>query len=228
MSLDSLCPAVDGSPNTNLFHSRFGIEYHVDDHARVRAILPFEFTSCFGLTDHLRYCLSQRVNWYALDAGIPALTSAWIFNHVHERLGEICDSNTEIFPPRQYAAPAAHVQPFVSSVVATCIPDHARWVQAIASDPELSRIKEIVADPSKLNNKALADINYNYHAALRKSLIVLEDDVLIYCEPLAGSGSYTRLQLVPQHFRNILFIAFHTNPVGGHLNPYRTLHCLRL
>jgi hypothetical protein len=33
---------------------------------------------------------------------------------------------------------------------------------------------------------------------------------------------------VPQHFRNILFIAFHTNPVGGHLNPYRTLHRLRL
>jgi hypothetical protein len=173
MSLDSLCPVVDGLPNTNLFCSRFGIEYHVDDHACVRAIFPFEFTSCFGLTDHFRYRLSQHVNWYALDASIPALMSAWIFNHVHERLGEIQDSNTEIFPPRQYAAPAAHVQAmFVSGVVATRIPDHARWVQAIASNPELSRIKEIVANPSKLNNKVLADINYNYHAALSKLLIV--------------------------------------------------------
>jgi hypothetical protein len=80
MSLNSSCPAFDGSPNTNLFCSRFGIEYHVDDHACVHAILPFEFTSCFGLTDHLWYCLSQHVNWYALDAGIPALMSAWIFD----------------------------------------------------------------------------------------------------------------------------------------------------
>ncbi len=100
MSLDSLCPAFDGSPNTSLFHSRFGIKHHVDNHARVHAISPFEFTSCFGLTDHLQYHLSHHVNWYALDASIPALMSAWIFNHVHARLGAIRDSNTEIFPPR--------------------------------------------------------------------------------------------------------------------------------
>ena len=79
-----------------------------------------------------------------------------------------------------------------------------------------------------MTNKSLAGINYNYHAALRRSLIVLEDDILIYHEPLAGNGSYTRLQLVPAEFRNIVFIAFHTNPVGGHLNAYRTLHRLRL
>jgi hypothetical protein len=85
----------------------------------------------------------------------------------------IRDSNTKIFPPNQYAAPAAHIQAFVSGVVATCIPDRKHWVQAIASNPELSKIKEIVSDPSKLTNKAKTDINYNYHAALRKSLIVL-------------------------------------------------------
>jgi hypothetical protein len=51
---------------------------------------------------------------------------------------------------------------------------------------------------------------------------------LIYREPLAGVGSYTRLQLVPLEFRNILFIAFHANPIGGHLNAYRTLHRLCL
>jgi hypothetical protein len=117
--------------------------------------------------------------------------SAWIFDHIYERLGAIRDSNTEIFPPRQYAAPAAHIQALVSGAVVTRIPDRERWVQAIASDPELSKIKEIVANPSKLNNKALTDINYNYHAALRKSLIVLDDDVLIYRKPLSGGKSYT-------------------------------------
>jgi hypothetical protein len=185
--------------------------------------------SSLGLTNQLRYCLSQHVNWYALDTGIPELTSAWIFDHIHKRLVTIRDSNTKVFPPNQYAAPAAHVQAFVSGVVATRIPDCKLWVQAIMSDPELSKIKDIVADPSKLTNKALTEINYNYHAALQKSLIVLEDDVLIYHKPLAGENKlYTLLQLVPWEFRNILFIAFHTNPISGHLISYCMLHCLRL
>jgi hypothetical protein len=163
-----------------------------------------------------------------LDAGIPALTSAWVFDHIHERLVSIRDSNTEIFGPNHHAAPAAHIQLLVSGVVATQIPDRARWIQAIDADKELSKVKAIVTNPSTLNNKALEGINYNYHVALRKSLIVLEDGILIYREPLASNGSYTQLQLVLVEFRNMLFIAFHTNPVGGHLNAYQTLHCLRL
>jgi hypothetical protein len=52
---------------------------------------------------------------------------------------------------------------------------------------------------------------------------------MIYCKPILGSaGSYTRLQLVPKKFYNILFVAFHSYPLGGHLNAYRTLHRLRL
>jgi hypothetical protein len=59
-------------------------------------------------------------------------------------------------------------------------------------------------------------------------LIVIEDDVLIYHEPLAWTGLNTQLQLVPREFQNILFVAFHSNPIGRHLNAYRRLHCLRL
>jgi hypothetical protein len=71
----------------------------------VCAIPPFEFTSCFGLTNQLRYCLAQHVNWYALDSGIPALTLAWIINHILERLELVCGSNaksshqTNLLPP---------------------------------------------------------------------------------------------------------------------------------
>jgi len=155
-----------------------------------------------------------------LDAGIPALTSAWVFNHIHERLASIRYSNTEVFGPNHHATPAAHIQSLVSGVIATRIPDRTRWIQAIDAYAELSKVKVIVTNPSTLNNKALAGINYNYHAALHKSLIVLEDGILIYHEPLAGNGSYMQLQLVPAEFRNILFIAFQTNPVGGHLNSY--------
>ncbi len=52
--------------------------------------------------------------------------------------------------------------------------------------------------------------------------------MLILQEPICGSTSYTRLQLVLQELHNILFIAFHTNAIGGHLNTYRTLHRLQL
>ena len=50
----------------------------------------------------------------------------------------------------------------------------------------------------------------------------------MYREPLAGCESYTKLRLVPRELRNILFVAFHANPVGGHLNAYPTLHRLHL
>jgi hypothetical protein len=76
LSLDSLCPPLNSSPNSNIFRSCFGIEFHAADHTHVRAISPFEFTLCFGLNDQLRYRLTQHINWYALDGGIPALTSA--------------------------------------------------------------------------------------------------------------------------------------------------------
>ena len=52
--------------------------------------------------------------------------------------------------------------------------------------------------------------------------------MLIYWEPIRGSASYTRLQIVPKTLLNIVFVAFHSSPIGGHFNAYRTLHRIRL
>jgi hypothetical protein len=57
---------------------------------------------------------------------------------------------------------------------------------------------------------------------------VIEDKMLIFRKPIQGSTSHTRLQIVPKGLHDIVFIAFHSNPIGGHLNAYRTLHQLRL
>jgi hypothetical protein len=57
---------------------------------------------------------------------------------------------------------------------------------------------------------------------------VIEDDMLIFREPIRGSTSYTCLQIVPKGLYDIVFIAFHSNPIGEHLNTYPTLHQLRL
>ncbi len=226
LSPNSLCPLFDGSSTTNLFKCHFGFKFHDDVYSYVWPFLPFEFTSCFG--DQLQYRISQHGNWFGFDAGIPSLTSAWVFDHILEWLVSIHDATMEIFEKNQFTAPAATIQAFLGVAVGTRLPSRQRWIQAYNTYNDLKRIRDILANPSTLSNNSLRDINYNYHSALRKLLIMMEVGFLVYQKPISGEGSYTHLQLVPKEFYNILFIAFHSNPVGGHLNAYRTLHHIRL
>jgi hypothetical protein len=57
---------------------------------------------------------------------------------------------------------------------------------------------------------------------------MMKDGLLIYGEPIAGSKSYACLVVVPMQLQNIVFITFHSNPIGGHLNAACTFHCIRL
>ncbi len=52
--------------------------------------------------------------------------------------------------------------------------------------------------------------------------------MLIFQEPFCRCSSFNCLHLVPAEFCNIFFVAFHSNAIGGHLNAYRTLHCIWL
>jgi hypothetical protein len=90
----------------------------------------------------LRYWISQHGNWFALDAGIPALTSAWIFDHILDRLLSIRDSTTEIFQPNQFAAPAATIQAFLGGAVGTRLPSCQDWIKAYDTDNDLRRIRD--------------------------------------------------------------------------------------
>ena len=85
-----------------------------------------------------------------------------------------------------------------------------------------------VNSPGKISKDSLKEIHYCYRQPLCSSHIAIEDEMLVYCEPIRGSSSSTQLQILLSDLRNILFVAFHTNPIGGHLNAYRMLHCLRL
>jgi hypothetical protein len=92
-----LCPPFDGAGNKNLFGCHFGIEFHADNHTFVRAFLPFIFPSCFGLSDDLWYRLAHQDNWYVLNAGIPALTLAWVFDHILHCLVEFAMPTARFF-----------------------------------------------------------------------------------------------------------------------------------
>jgi hypothetical protein len=66
--------------------------------------------------------------------------------------------------------------------------------------------------------ETLKSVHYSYRQPLCQSLIVIKDEMLIFHKPIQGSTSYTRLQIVPKGLYDIVFIAFHSNPIGGHLN----------
>jgi hypothetical protein len=196
----------------------------------VGAISPFEFAHYFNLDDDITYKLSHQSNIFCLDAAIPGCTSAHIFDQLLSRLVCIRDANCSIFSPNQYAAPAVCAQAFLNSAVGIKLPDKDQWIKAYSHDPVMQSILGFIKQPGTISNKALeaSGIDYKYRAALQHSCILLEDGILIYRKPLAGLSSYACLQLVLAEFFNILFVAFHTNPIGGHFNTYHTLHCMRL
>jgi len=157
---------------------------------------------------------------------MPGRTSSWLFDQVHLHLLYLRDANCKVFSPNQFAAPAATIQTLVNGTICTRLPSRERWVQAYTNDTELCAVQDLALNPSKINNKALANVNHNYRGPLRQSLIFVENDMLILHEPIVGTSSFTHLQLVPSELMNITFISFHTNPIGGHLNAYRTFHRL--
>jgi hypothetical protein len=228
LSTDGLCPPFDAGSNQNLFQHFFGIEFHYADHTHIRGISQFEFASCFGFVDNLTYRLSHPSCKFALDLAIPHHTSAWIFEQLHAYLVFVRDSNCEIFSPDRWAAPAATIQSFVNGAIGTRLPSHSRWVEAYGLDPACTLIRDLVLNPGKICKATLQGVHYIYRGALRLSHIVIEDEMLILREPIRGGTSFTRLQIVPQGLRDIIFVAFHSNPVGGHLDATRTLHRLRM
>ncbi len=224
ISVDGLCPAFNACPNLNIFQAYFGVEFHYNGHSYFCAISPFEFLCSFGFIGQLTYCLSQPPYKFSVDAVMPTHTSAWLFKQVHVHLVYLRDSNCKIFLLNQFATPAATIQAFVNGAIGVWLPLQEKWVQAHSYDSEMSITCNIILNPSKLNTATLNTVNYNFRDPLHQSLILIENGMLSYNEPICGGLSCTCLQLIPWEFYNILFIVFHSNPIGGHMNAYRTLH----
>jgi hypothetical protein len=171
LSGDSLCPSFEACPNRNLFQQYFGLEFHHDGHTYVRAISTYKFMRCFNLVDKLQYRLSHEDYKFGLNASMPAKTSAWIFEQVHSHLVHLRDLNSKVFSPNQFAALAATIQTLVNGAVCTLLPSRDRWLQAYNNDVEFCALRELVLNPSAINNQSLVKVNHNYPRPLRQSLI---------------------------------------------------------
>jgi hypothetical protein len=159
---------------------------------------------------------------------MPARASGWLFEQFHAHLVYLQDANSALFLPNQFTAPAAIIQAFVNGTIVIWLLSRDLWIKAYSDDKEMSTIHDLVTNPSKINNTTFNMVNYNYQAALCQSQILIENNMLILGEPVCGGSSYTRFQLVPADFYNIIFVAFHSNAIGRHLHAYHMLHCIHL
>jgi hypothetical protein len=177
------------------------------------------------LTSYPTQAISSALTQQSLQKHLPAS-----FDVVLSRLLRIRNSNCKIFSANQFAALVACAQAYLNGAVNVRLPRHDQWIAAYSRNDEMQAILRFVQNPGTIANAALvaSGINFNFHNALWKLHITLKNGILIYRKPIVGSKSYARLQLVPSKFHNILFIAFHSNPIGGHFSIYHTLHRLRL
>jgi hypothetical protein len=103
-------------------------------------------------------------NTFCLDAAIPGITSACIFDKLHERCLHICTQNCKLFDPRQYAAPTAFAHTFLTGAVGVHLPSHQNWVNAYKANPVMSKIIHFIKNPGLICNKSLeaSKLNANY------------------------------------------------------------------
>jgi hypothetical protein len=101
-----------------------------------------------------------------MDAAMPGRTLAWLLEQAHLHLSYVCDANSEIFLPNQFAAPAATIQAFVNGAIGVCLPSRERWIQAYSNNIEMSAIWDLILNPSKISSTILNAVNFNYRAPL--------------------------------------------------------------
>jgi hypothetical protein len=124
LSGEIVCPPFESCPNQNLFQFQqfFGLKFHHDGHTYVCAISTYKCARCFNLIDKVQYCMSHKRYKFGLDAAMPGRMSAWLFEQIHSHLMYLCNSNSKIFLPNQFAAPAAPIQTLVNGAICTCLP----------------------------------------------------------------------------------------------------------
>eukprot|EP00956_Cyclotella_meneghiniana_P009859 scaffold13641_cov42-Cyclotella_meneghiniana.AAC.3 len=87
----------------------------------------------------------------------------------------------------------------------------------------------MIKDPSLINSAKMSKLHFVYRQYIRDSrMAITAQGMLIIYESIQGSDDLAELQIVPASLKNIVFIAFHANPLGGHFNTFRTMHRIRL
>ena len=87
---------------------------------------------------------------------------------------------------------------------------------------------DMIANPSLVMKKNLQKLDSAYRGPLRRGLVLLERGFLVLKEQVDYQSVHRVMRIVPRDLRNIVFIAFHSNPIGGHFGLHQTGVRLRL
>jgi hypothetical protein len=222
--------------NNNPFQNLFGIRYMDNNKHWIRSISCYEIASCFNLDRTLKLKLSEDSELFKLlFRGCPALTMGAILKVFYERLLAIRnssliidDNSLDTIPPNsRITAPAATVFTLLNGTTTLKLPTKAQWKLAYSADKSCSLLLDMISNPGLINKHRLNELHYRYRQPIRTGCIIVENDFLVLKEKLDES-SFVKLRIVPQQLQNIIFLAFHSNPVGGHFSTYYTFHRIRL
>ena len=221
--------------NPNPFQQGFGIHFKENDKYYIRSISNFEYSSCFNLerTLKLRYSSNSNLS-KALYKGCPGNTMKAILEACYERLISIRESTLQIDEDideqthsRVITAPAATAFNVLQGIITLKLPTKTQWIKAYASDSSCTAIINMIKNPGLINKHNLATVHYRFRQPLRDQAIIIENDFLILKERI-DENSFVKLRIVPEALWNIIFLAFHANPIGGHFSVYYTFHRIRL
>ena len=110
---------------------------------------------------------------------------------------------------------------FTFGAVRLRIPDNKAWHKALQLDPETKQLLDIVKNPGLSDNKSiLGTVHSIYRQPARNGHLSEKNGILYMKEIFSGDTKFVNLQIVPVSMRNIIFIAFHANPIGRHLDSF--------
>ena len=89
-------------------------------------------------------------------------------------------------------------------------------------------ILDLIASPFLLVKATVSKIHSSYPDPLRRDLIVLRKSMSVIKEHIKYESVYRCLQIVPHDLKSVVFIAFHTNPIGGHIGLNKSIIHIRL
>jgi hypothetical protein len=223
-------PSIDPF-NFNPFQQLFGIQFENEQKKiNTRGISLFEYCRCWGVDKNLIIDFAKsHDNLILFQSTIPEKTSKLILQSVYETLSDIRNETTSFLDTSQHAASAAiSISSYLSGSTSTTLPSRDFWIKAYRRDPETSLMLDMLSNPSLILKENLEKIHYVYRQPLRSGMIKLHDEMLYIYEHIDFVGNHIKLQIVPSELRNVIFIAFHANPIGSHFDLYHTFHRIRL
>ena len=87
----------------------------------------------------------------------------------------------------------------------------------------------MIKNPHMINMTSLSKRHYVDHGLICPSqIVIMANGMLALHEPIESTDDSISLQLLPRYLCNIVFIAFHANPISGHFNAYHTFSRIRV